>query len=185
MTKIKNPANSYHRVINFWFNELTAKQWFIKSTVLDDKIRNNFERLYQQIIAGEKSHWRKCAEGRLAEIIVLDQFSRNMYRNNAKSFQADMLALALAQTAIQSGDYHQLESTKRVFMVMPFMHSESKQVHIEAEKIFAEIGGGNYNFELKHKNIIDQFGRYPYRNKILGRKSTKEEIEWMLTNKSF
>jgi hypothetical protein len=124
--------------------------------------------------------WRATAEGRLAEIIVLDQFSRNLYRDHAESFAQDALALALAQEAIQLNLDQQLSPEQRSFLYMPFMHSESKIIHIQALQLFEELGNPlNLDFEKKHKVIIDRFGRYPHRNQILGRSSTAEEIEFL------
>ncbi|MFI7918815.1 DUF924 family protein, partial [Acinetobacter baumannii] len=114
--------------------------------------------------------WRKTPEGRLAEIIVLDQFSRNIYRDQPESFAYDGLALALSQEAISLQLDAQLNPEQRSFLYMPFMHSESKLIHEFALKLFQRLGNEiNLSFEKKHKVIIDRFGRYPHRNAILGR----------------
>jgi uncharacterized protein (DUF924 family) len=124
--------------------------------------------------------WRKDAHGRLAEVIVLDQFSRNMFRNSPLSFTCDSLALALAQEAISVGADKSLNQAERSFLYMPFMHSESLKIHEIATELFRDNGNKNsLDFELKHKAIIARFGRYPHRNSILGRKSTDEEIEFL------
>ncbi|EWH08044.1 hypothetical protein DS2_19376, partial [Catenovulum agarivorans DS-2] len=120
------------------------------------------------------------ALGSLAEIIILDQFSRNIYRDQPEAFASDAMALALAQFAISQQFDQQLLPIQQAFLYMPFMHSESKLIHVEAVKLFEAAGWtNNLEFELQHKNIIDKFGRYPHRNKILGRQSTKEEIEFL------
>ena len=170
-------------ILNFWFQELEASDWFSSSNDLDVRIKDQFEATYHQVVAGEKAHWRDAPEGRLAEIIVLDQFSRNMFRGTAASFAADPLALALAQEAVRNGDDRKLEIEKRVFLYMPYMHSESAKVHEQAMELFRETP--NLKYEVKHKAIIDRFGRYPHRNKALGRKSTPEELAWMKENKGF
>lgn len=170
-------------VLMFWFKTLTPADWYRKSAQLDAQITARFEATYYQIVAGEKSDWRATAEGRLAEIIVLDQFARNMFRGSAQSFAADCLALALAQEAVRVGADLELDEKQRPFLYMPYMHSESQIVHEEAMKLFADTP--NISFEERHKEIIDRFGRYPHRNEILGRESTPEEIEWMQTNKGF
>ena len=124
--------------------------------------------------------WRENAEGRLAEIIILDQFSRNLYRDQAAAFAQDAQALTLAQEAIRLGLDQQLAPEQRSFLYMPFMHSESKLIHEEALKLFEALGNPiNLDFEHRHKVIIDRFGRYPHRNAILGRESTPEEIEFL------
>jgi uncharacterized protein (DUF924 family) len=117
----------------------------------------------------------------VAEIIVLDQFSRNIFRNTPRAFLLDPMALALSQEAVASGALEHLEPTERAFLLIPYMHSESVLVHAEAERLFRTWAPkGNYDFELRHKAIVDRFGRYPHRNKILGRVSTTEEEEFLL-----
>jgi uncharacterized protein (DUF924 family) len=170
-------------VLEFWFRTLKPADWYKKSDELDNKISDRFEALYHRIVAGETADWRETPAGRLAEIIVLDQFSRNMFRGSAQSFAADPLALALAQEAVRSGADRELDDKQRAFLYMPYMHSESRQVHEDAMVLFEDLP--NLSFEIKHKAIIDRFGRYPHRNEILGRKSTAEELEWMETNSGF
>jgi len=167
-------------VLNFWFNELEPKDWFVSSAELDDKIKTRFGALLKRAAQCELFTWRDSAEGRLAEIIVLDQFSRNVFRNTPNAFAQDPLALALAQEAISLGLDQALETKHRAFLYMPFMHSESSVIHQQALKLFKAPGmENNYEFELKHKVIIDRFGRYPHRNDILGRQSSPEEIEFL------
>ena len=118
--------------------------------------------------------------GRLAEIIVLDQFSRNIYRKSPASFANDAQALALAQAAIDCGADRMLNAAEKGFLYMPFMHSESLIIHATAVRLFAQPGMDDYYaFELKHKAVIEQFGRYPHRNEILGRASTPAESEYL------
>ncbi|MBT4790965.1 MAG: DUF924 domain-containing protein [Halobacteriovoraceae bacterium] len=168
------------KVLNFWFTELEAKDWYMKSDPLDKKISDLFLETYSQATRGELFHWRNSIEGRLAEIIVLDQFSRNIFRNNAKSFQYDCIALALSQEASLRADAKELPVEKKAFLYMPFMHSESLHIHEQAVKLFSEPGlENNLAFEIKHKNIIERFARYPHRNALLGRVSTAEEIEFL------
>lgn len=170
-------------VLEFWFKSLEPADWYKKSDELDTKIKSKFESLYHRIVAGETADWRESARGRLAEIIVLDQFSRNMFRGDALSFAADPLALALAQEAVRAGADRKLGDQERAFLYMPYMHSESRKVHETAMELFRDLP--NLSFEIKHKAIIDRFGRYPHRNAVLGRESTAEELEWMKTNSGF
>jgi uncharacterized protein (DUF924 family) len=170
-------------ILEFWFRTLQPSDWYKKSDELDEQIKERFEPVYRQVVAGETSDWRGTPEGRLAEIIVLDQFSRNMFRGSPESFVADPLALALAQEAVRNGDDQKLEMRQRVFVYMPYMHSESARVHEQAMDLFADTP--NLEYEIKHKAIIDRFGRYPHRNDVLGRESTAEELEWMKTNSGF
>ncbi len=175
----------YQSIIRFWFEELIPQNWFENNPELDKQIESRFSSLLEQAAQCELFSWRNSAQGRLAEIIVLDQFSRNVYRNTPKAFMQDPLALSLAQEAIRLGLDIELNPEQRSFLYMPFMHSESPLIHVEAEKLFRAPGlENNYDFELKHKAIIDRFGRYPHRNEILGRKSTPEEIEFLKTPNS-
>jgi len=173
-------------VLNFWLKETPPEQRFKKDSKFDELVKERFGDLYWQILEDKTAAWRETPEGRLAETIILDQFARNMFRDNAQSFLADEVALALAREALKAGADKQVPEEERVFFYMPFMHSESKEVHEEALKIFTEYGNpNNLEYELKHKGIIDRFGRYPHRNKILGRESTPEEIEFLKENPGF
>jgi len=167
-------------VINFWFEEIDSSHWFKKSDEFDEEIKTRFGYLFEEISRGEHYKWRDSSEGRLAEVIVLDQFSRNMFRNDAKSFSKDCLALALAQEAVFHNYDKNLEPRKRGFLYMPYMHSESVIVHEEAIRLFTDLGNEDQlKYEMLHYEIIKKFGRYPHRNEILGRSSTKEEIEFL------
>lgn len=170
----------YEEVIDFWFEELTPKQWFDSSEELDAKIFERFGVVHNAAIKGELDFWRKNPEGSLAEIIVLDQFSRNIYRGKPAAFANDLGALILAQEAIRKGFHTKVETFKRVFFYMPFMHSESLLVHKKAVRLFNEPGmEDSFDYEIKHKEIIERFGRYPHRNETLGRISTAEELEFL------
>ncbi|WP_130803911.1 DUF924 family protein [Acinetobacter ihumii] len=167
-------------VLNFWFAPEQEPLWFKKSDEFDEKIRTQFAQTHHQAVQAELWSWRQNAEGRLAEIIVLDQFSRNLYRNQAQAFAHDAMALALAQEAISLKLDAELSPPQRSFLYMPFMHSESKHIHEFALKLFQRLGNPvNLDFEKKHKVIIDRFGRYPHRNEVLGRESTPEEREFL------
>lgn len=167
-------------VLDFWFKELTPAQWWQKSNELDQRITQKFQEIHAQANSNGLINWRATAHGRLAEIIVLDQFSRNIYRDQADSFGSDVLALELAQQAVELKQDTDLTTTEKSFLYMPFMHSESNQAHQQAVILFDQSGLENsLNFELKHKAIIDRFGRYPHRNEILDRQSTAEELEFL------
>lgn len=167
-------------VLRFWFEEATPKQHFEKDAAFDAAIRTRFAGLQQSAARGELAAWRGTAAGRLAEVIVLDQFSRNLFRDDARAFANDGMALVLAQEALRAGADEGLDATRRAFLYMPFMHSESRAIHVKAERLFRQPGlENNYTFELKHKAIIDRFGRYPHRNRVLGRASTPEELAFL------
>ena len=170
----------FQDIIQFWFEEIDSKKWWSVDSEFDQLIHSRFHSVMLQAAAGELYEWRTDDHGRLAEIIVLDQFSRNVYRNTPQAFAQDAMALALAQEAIRAQADQGLTAIERNFLYMPFMHSESRAIHVYAEKLFHEHAPqGNYEFELKHKRIIDRFGRYPHRNAILGRESSAEEIEFL------
>jgi uncharacterized protein (DUF924 family) len=168
-------------VLHFWFEESTPAQWFGKDPVFDSTILARFDAVHAAALAGELAAWRHSgAEGRLAEIIVLDQFSRNMYRDDPRQFSADTVALILAQEAVAGGFDQQLSPTQRVFLYLPYMHSESRLIHEEALRLYTALGlAQNLDYELKHKAIIDRFGRYPHRNDVLGRISAPDEVEFL------
>ena len=170
----------FQTIIDFWFKELSSKQWWVKDSELDQQICERFFDIHQSVIAGETYGWREQPQGWLAEIIVLDQFSRNIHRDTPQAFAQDPQALTIAQEAISSGATEALSDQQKVFVYMPFMHSESKLMHEIAVGLFTDLGiEANLDYELKHKAIIDRFGRYPHRNEILGRDSTLEEIEFL------
>ncbi len=166
----------YRDVIGFWFEEIKEGQWYKKDLAFDEMVRNRFQQVTTAVSRGELYSWRKTAEGRLAEVICLDQFTRNMYRNQPESFGSDTLALILAQEAIGSGADQELDPRKRCFLYMPFMHSESTIIHEVAVGLFTTLNqANNLEYEMRHKAIIDRFGRYPHRNAVLGRDSSPEE----------
>jgi uncharacterized protein (DUF924 family) len=168
------------KVLDFWFKEATPKQWWSKDAVFDATIRQRFERVHASAVACELWHWRGTPSGRLAEIIVLDQFSRNLFRDDARAFAADALALALAQEAVRGGHDAALPVTQRAFLYMPYMHSESLAIHDEARRLFAAPGlESNADFEGRHRAILERFGRYPHRNAALGRASTAAESAFL------
>ncbi|MDT8377082.1 MAG: DUF924 family protein [Mariprofundaceae bacterium] len=171
---------SSSEIIRFWFEAIEPAQWWKKDPDLDREIESRFGTTHRAAALGELDSWRETADGRLAEIIVLDQFSRNIYRDLPLAFACDVTALVLAQEAIRIGADQQVAFEQRPFFYMPYMHSESAPVHNRAVELFERPGAEfNYEFELKHKAIIDRFGRYPHRNAILGRKSTPEEIAFL------
>ena len=168
------------KVLSFWFTELTPKHHFAKDAALDEAIRTRFGATLEAAARCELFAWRATAEGRLAEVLVLDQFSRNVYRDTSRAFAQDALALALAQELVASGQDRSLPLAQRSFAYMPYMHSESALVHTQAVALFSQPSmEDTLRFELRHKDIIDRFGRYPHRNVLLGRTSTAEELAFL------
>ncbi len=170
----------YQKILDFWFHEIAPKTWWTADSAFDQQLRTRYGDLLDRAARAELYPWRRKPRGRLAEILVLDQFSRNIHRDSPLAFAQDPLALALAQEAIAAGAAAALEPAERSFLYMPFMHSESKFIHEWAEVLFRDNGvEGSYQFELKHKAIINRFGRYPHRNEVLGRASSAEEIAFL------
>jgi len=169
-----------HDVLAFWFDALTPQQHFAKDAALDATIRDRFGATLEAAARAELFGWRESAAGRLAEILVLDQFSRNVYRDTPRAFAQDGMALVLAQTLVASGADRSLPVVQRAFAYLPYMHSESARVHQEAVALFSQLGlEDNLRFELRHQAIITRFGRYPHRNAILGRTSSPEELAFL------
>ncbi|QQX79342.1 DUF924 domain-containing protein [Shewanella sp. KX20019] len=167
-------------IINFWFEEIKPKQWWVKDIEFDELIKQRFAETLAQAVQGELYHWRATPQGRLAEIIVLDQFSRNIFRDTPQSFAADPMALVLAQEAVALNYDGELKDKQVPFLFMPYMHSESLAIHEVAVRLFSrEAAQGNLEFERRHRAIIEQFGRYPHRNAILGRDSSQAELAFL------
>ncbi|MEG0255630.1 MAG: DUF924 family protein [Vagococcus sp.] len=170
----------YKDILNFWFNEITPEQRFKKDDAFDEVLHERFEKIHESVSKGECFSWRETIQGRLAEIIVLDQFSRNLFRGTATAFKYDGMSLVLAQEAIKLESVQELSIDEKAFLFMPFMHSESAIIHEVALKLFAEKGMETYlDFEERHYAIIKRFNRYPHRNDSLKRVSTQEEIAFL------
>jgi len=169
-------------VLAFWFDPATETHWWKKSAAFDAALAARFGALHAAATRCELFSWRATPEGRLAEIVVLDQFSRNLYRDSPLAFAADPLALALAQEAVACGADRAVDARRRAFFHMPYMHSESRAIHAEALRLFEADGGSpSLPSERRHKVIIDRFGRFPHRNAVLGRVSSDEEIAFLKT----
>lgn len=171
----------YQEILEFCFEEAGSQKFFEKDIAFDKRLTRRFSGVLEQALAAEFYEWRSSSEGRLCEIIILDQFSRNIYRGTPKAFAQDAMALALAQEAVAAGILDELTQVDaRKFVLMPYMHSESRLIHTQAKQLFADYTNQQtLESEIKHKVIIDRFNRYPHRNDILNRASTLEEIEFL------
>jgi uncharacterized protein (DUF924 family) len=167
-------------VLQFWFDEIAPAKWWARDAAFDQLIAERFGPTHAAAARCELHAWRARPDGRLAEIIVLDQFSRNLHRDDARAYALDPLALALAQEAVRSGADRAVARGRRAFLYMPYMHSESAPIHALAIELFTALGdAANLDSERRHKSIIERFGRYPHRNRILGRPSTPEEVGFL------
>jgi uncharacterized protein (DUF924 family) len=169
-------------VLRFWFGEgadygKAHKRWFEKNAAFDAEVRERFLALYQTLAGNDD--WLARPEECLARIIVLDQFPRNMFRGSARAFAADPLALAAARHAVEQGYDRDLRPVEKQFVYLPFEHSESLADQERACELMRPLGEELYDWALRHKRIIERFGRFPHRNQILGRASTPEEIDFL------
>ncbi len=175
-----------HDVLTFWFQDLSPKDWWVGGAHIDAHISQHFGTAVAQALRGELSAWRTSAKGRLAEIICLDQFTRNIHRGTAAAFAGDPIALTLAQEAILGGHDADLSLAERSFLYMPLMHSESLAIHEWAAKLFDQAGMEQNLESLKeHTEVIAKFGRYPSRNAALGRASTPVELTYLKDGKTW
>ena len=192
-------TSNFQQVLDFWFGgdgsdgEIASRQsklWWGKSPQTDETIRQQFEADLQALVSGHHPSWLETPRGCLAAIIVLDQFSRNMYRDSAQSFAQDGLALTLCRDGVDKGVDTQLRPIERVFFYMPLEHAESMEMQNRSVAAFEQLRdevpdedkklfSGFVDFAERHRVIIERFDRYPHRNKILGRESTAEEIEFL------
>jgi len=171
-------------VLRFWFGEPSAygaslKHWFEKDPAFDASVRGAFLPLYERLAAGANVEWLERPADGLAYIVVLDQFPRNMFRGSARAFSADALALAAARQALERGHDRGMLVVEKQFVYLPFEHSESLADQERACELMRPLGEDLYDWALRHKRVIERFGRFPHRNAALGRASTPEEAEFL------
>jgi uncharacterized protein (DUF924 family) len=166
-------------VLRFWFEELTRQQWFRRDTAVDDRIRARFGALHERLVAQEHPDVSSPASA-LATVLVLDQFSRNLYRGDARAFAADPLARRVARAALERGFDRGLDVNRRMFFYLPFEHSEDREDQRFAIERFEATGEPELvRYARQHQAVIERFGRFPHRNAVLGRPSTAEELAFL------
>lgn len=167
-------------VLKFWFVDHGQEDWFGARAEFDALISEQFAPTYAAVARGEAWRWRTTPAGRLAEIIVLDQFPRQLFRGQAEAFASDAMALALAQEAVAGGHHNFLPMPQRMFLLLPYQHSESPIVQAESVRLHTALGVPDLlKFAEGHAAAIARFGRFPKRNAALGRTSTPEEEEYI------
>ena len=171
-------------VLRFWFGEppeygTSLKRWFEKDPAFDARVSEAFLRLYERLAAGGGAGWLQRPADCLGYIVLLDQFPRNMFRGTARAFAADPLALAAAKHAVGSGYDRDMLPVEKQFVYLPFEHSESLPDQEHACELMQPLGEDLYDWALRHKRVIERFGRFPHRNSALRRASTPEEIEFL------
>jgi len=180
---------TFQEVLDFWFGApggalegRPRREWFVKKDAFDAAIRERFGAALEHALAGGLREWdQEGARGVLARILVLDQFTRNAFRNTPRSFAGDALALAAARQLVDTGADQALPPLQRSFVYMPFEHAEDAAMQERAVALFAALATGHPGFDetldyaRRHRDVIARFGRFPHRNAILGRASTPEE----------
>jgi uncharacterized protein (DUF924 family) len=190
-------------VLEFWFGENSSqpksaqeiakqqsKLWWSKNETIDKEIQQRFEPILKALLTGHYNSWFETPQGRLAAIIVLDQFSRNMYRDSAHAFTQDSLGLYWALQGIRQGDDKKLTPLQRVFFYLPLEHCEQlnmqnlaiekfEQLVADSPKSFTDLAKGFADYAHQHQQVIARFGRFPHRNLLLNRDSTDEELEYL------
>lgn len=195
MSNAEQTQTRIDAILDYWladrsFDEARLRFWFGGSEAIDAYIRSHFETDLLRAARGELEHWKTTPEGWLALIILLDQFSRNIYRGTAKAFAQDAQALALSLEGISQGIDRHLKPIERVFFYMPMQHAEDREIQKRSVQAFEELLGdvpaeerrlfeGFLDYAIRHREIIERFGRFPDLNMILGRRSTPEEIEFL------
>lgn len=174
---------SARNVLKFWFEDHGPADWYAGKPEFDAEIAVQFADTHAAVARGEAGDWRATPEGRLAEIIVLDQFSRQLFRGRAEAFASDPMALILAQEAIGGGHHNFLPLPQRGFFLMPFLHAESRAMQSESLRLHQSVGDPDWlKYAQGHAEIIQRFGRFPKRNAVLGRISTQEELAYIEAN---
>lgn len=162
-------------ILAFW-REAGSDRWYKKNGAFDDEVRRRFLGLWQEAAAGRLSSWEASDDGALALVIVLDQFPRNMFRGDARTYASDPLALEVASRAIGRGADGRIDPILLEFLYMPFMHSEELPDQLRCVELFRKSGNANnLKFAEDHADIVRRFGRFPHRNPVLGRPTTPEE----------
>ncbi len=187
-------------VLEFWFSALTAEgavepdvsaRWWKKDPDFDELIRKRFGETHQQAASGTLDEWATTPRGRVALVILLDQFSRNLFRGDARTFAQDPKALALALEGIERGEHERIAPMEAYFLLMPLMHSEDRDAQNRVGGLFESLAAsteaegpkklllGGAHYAKLHRDIVVRFGRFPHRNAVLGRESTPEEVEFL------
>ncbi|MDA8092539.1 MAG: DUF924 domain-containing protein [Betaproteobacteria bacterium] len=179
-------AADCREMLDFWFSDAMRRRWFASTPKLDAEIRDRFEGLWQQAAAGTLDAWQETPEGALALVIVLDQLPRNMYRGRPESFSTAQQAVAVAKHAIEHGFDQRIGKDRLAFLFMPLMHSERLDDQDASVRLFAGAGlADNLRWAEHHRDIVRRFGRFPHRNAILGRESTREEQDYLASPRAF
>ena len=181
-----NCMDTPEEILNFWYSEPMNQHWFKSTPEIDRNIRNQFEQLWQKAAQSKLDSWMQTAEGCLALIILLDQLPLNMFRGEAKSFSTEAQSIECALHGIMRGFDRQIPHAQLSFFYMPLMHSELLEHQDLAVQMFERAGlDDNARFARHHQGIVQQFGRFPHRNEILGRESSEAELCYLQSDQAF
>lgn len=173
-------------ILEYWYSNKVKPLWFNSKPEFDQEIKSNYENIWVEVLRGEYISWSESAEGCLALAIILDQFPLNMFRGEVKSFSSEAMAIKIAKKAIELEFDKIIEKDKVSFLYMPLMHSENIVDQNLSVKLFEEANLiDNLRFAKHHRDIIKRYGRFPHRNKILNRKSSVEELEYLSSDEAF
>ena len=177
--------DALNAVLRFWFHDLRERDWWEKNPFVDQQVARRFLPLHDRLHREASPHAYVTAEQKLAAVITLDQFPRHLFRGDPRSFASDPVALSIALRAVDDGFDRQLDVRRRRFLYLPLEHSEDQKVQERSVKLFANLDDTEaLDYAIQHQVIIDRFGRFPHRNAVLGRKSTKDEIVFLKGPKS-
>lgn len=179
-------SESPQSLVEFWFSDTVRPFWFRSTPAFDCQLRDRFQIVWQQAATGELDSWAETAEGALALVVILDQFPLNIYRGEARSFSTEARARDIAALAVENRLDASLPDEQKAFLYMPFMHSETLADQDRSVALYRATGlEHNLKFAQHHREIVRRFGRFPHRNKILGRPSTEEEQAYLASDEAF
>jgi uncharacterized protein (DUF924 family) len=182
---VSAPEDAACAVLHFWFDELSEEQHWRKDPAMDREIAKRFGAVREAVLRSKAKGWRDTPETLLAAIILTDQFSRNSFRGTARAFEGDSLALELSKLAMERGWVEEAPKAWKAFFLMPLMHSEKMADQVRCVAVFKRLGGNNLKFALLHHDQIRRFGRFPGRNRALGRVSSAEERDVIAKGETF
>jgi uncharacterized protein (DUF924 family) len=167
-------------ILDFWFSPSARERWFAKDTAFDREVAERFGAAYARVVGGDLEGWPRTADGVLALVILLDQFPRNMFRDDPRAYATDEAARALAAEALANNVDAEVTAEERRFLYLPFMHSEDVADQRRCVELFAATNDENsLDYARRHLAIVERFGRFPHRNACLGRESTLDEAAFL------
>lgn len=180
---MKTPPAAIAEILDFWFAEDTAKRWFVRDPSFDDEVRTRLADWFERAAAGGLDDWCETAAGCVALCLLLDQVPRNLFRGQSQAFATDAAALAVARHAVDHGLDLKLTQPQRLFLYLPFEHSESLADQDESVRLIGALDENPTwkDYAIRHRDVIARFGRFPHRNAALGRRNTAEETAFLAT----